>query len=709
MRSVMSRPRVHGSSARAAAFDVHSLPVAVLVFSDIGLAHANRQWTALSGLSSAASCGDGWLAAVHPDDHPLMTSCTRPDGQSGGGQVRLRNVVDGTESWVQPQRRVAGSAANPIVVVTMTEIGTLKATQADLHYRARHDPMTGLLNKVAFLEEVDARLVAGAADDRHASVFFIDLDAFKSVNDQWGHAAGDQVLVTAAARIQATVRPNDLVGRLGGDELAVFQMTPRDEGVDSTAERLATVLAEPYAIDGRSIRVTASVGVATSIAAVRASTIVDRADRAMYRAKAVNRGNRSDDAEQRRAMTVPAAEAIATSAPSVDPLRTRPAAWDGPAWTDDDLWDGGGGGLRAARRLSRAALAVVAVTSIVLLGWVVRTSSVGSSSARAFAASVTASATTAGSSRPPATSARSTEQVIEPARPPVTTVVASSEPSDVPAIVELAPVVPDDSAPTQTTASSAPIVAAPADRPRAVAPTTPAPGPSVAAVPSPTAAAAGPPASIAPEPAPPAPPSPAPTTPAPPRRLRRRRRRRPPSPVRRPPWLRQPSSRLQRRPWPRPRPRRRPSRRRRPRPPSCTSSLPARTRHRSPRGSTPSAKARHTATRPRCTRHCPQEPSSPSPTERSRSPDPDSRPSRRPFGTRAQTRSRSLARRPRRLVDPRLISHGSLAIVCAGPPPRTTRRRGLRAHFDVLERRSRRNVGGSVPPGCRPDPGRRRT
>ena len=226
MRSVMSRPRVHGSSARAAAFDVHSLPVAVLVFSDIGLAHANRQWTALSGLSPAASCGDGWLAAVHPDDHPLMTSCTRPDGQSCGGQVRLRNVVDGTESWVQPQRRVAGSAANPIVVVTMTEIGTLKATQADLHYRARHDPMTGLLNKVAFLEEVDARLVAGAADDRHASVFFIDLDAFKSVNDQWGHAAGDQVLVTAAARIQATVRPNDLVGRLGGDELAVFQMTP---------------------------------------------------------------------------------------------------------------------------------------------------------------------------------------------------------------------------------------------------------------------------------------------------------------------------------------------------------------------------------------------------------------------------------------------------------------------------------------------------
>ena len=92
----------------------------------------------------------------------------------------------------------------------MTEIGTLKATQADLHYQARHDPMTGLLNKVAFLEEVDARLVAGAADDRHASVFFIDLDAFKSVNDQWGHAAGDQVLVTAAGAHpgdRATERP----------------------------------------------------------------------------------------------------------------------------------------------------------------------------------------------------------------------------------------------------------------------------------------------------------------------------------------------------------------------------------------------------------------------------------------------------------------------------------------------------------------------
>src|SRR3954469_4865506 len=209
MRSVMGRPRVAGSSARSAPFDVQLLPVAVLVFSDVGLAHSNRQWTALSGLSPAASCGDGWLAAVHPDDRPLMVSCTRPDAQFSGGQVRLRNIVDGTEFWVQPQARVAGSAANPVVVVTMTEIGTLKTAQADLHYQARHDPMTGLLNKVAFLEEVDARLVAGAADDRHAAVFFIDLDAFKSVNDQWGHATGDQVLVTAAARIQATVRPND--------------------------------------------------------------------------------------------------------------------------------------------------------------------------------------------------------------------------------------------------------------------------------------------------------------------------------------------------------------------------------------------------------------------------------------------------------------------------------------------------------------------
>ena len=640
-----------------------------------------------------------------------MRSCTRPDGQSGGGQVRLRNVVDGTESWVQPQARVTGSAANPVVVVTMTEIGTLKATQADLHYQARHDPMTGLLNKVAFLEEVDARLVAGAADDRHASVFFIDLDAFKSVNDQWGHAAGDQVLVTAAARLQATVRPNDLVGRLGGDELAVFQMTPRDESVDVTAERLATVLAEPYAIDGRSIRVTASVGVATSIAAVRASTIVDRADRAMYRAKAVNRGNRSDDAEQRRAMAVPAAEAIAiASAPSVDPLRTRPAAWDGPAWTDDDLWDGGGSrGPRAAREAlpSGAGGRGRHLDRAPRLGGshIVRWFEFGAGLRR-----LGDGVGDDGRNLPPAGDQRSSHRAGDRADAP-----AGDHRRRVERTVGCA-------GHRGTRASGAGRLGTDADHhivgaDRRCAGRSPACGGAdhacAGTVRGRRALAhcrRGRSACVDRGRLP---------------HRRRRRARPPPHPPRRPLRRRRAAaedhrrqcahhrgrasrlSRLQRRPWPRPRPRRhrRPSRRRRPRPPSCTSSLPARTRHRSPRGSTPSAKARHTVTRPRCTRHCPQEPSSPSPTERSRSPDPDSRPSRRPSGTRAQTRSRSLARRPRRLVDRRLISHGSLAIVGAGPPPRTTRRRALRAHFDVLERRSRRNVGGSVPPGCRPTRG----
>src|SRR3954454_519781 len=269
MRSVMSRPRVSGHTARRAACDVHSLPVAVLYFSDIGLTQANRQWAALSGLSQAASCGAGWLAAVHPDDRARAAACARLDGQCTAEELRLHNVVDGNEVWVQPQVRVVGSPANPVVVVTMTEIGTLKATEADLHYRARHDPMTGLLNKAVFLDEVDSRVAADTVGDQQGAVLFIDLDSFKEVNDQWGHAVGDQVLIAAAARIQAMVRPEDLVGRLGGDEFAVFQMTSRDE-VQMIARRFVGALAEPYGIDGRTIRVSASVGIAASADAMPA-------------------------------------------------------------------------------------------------------------------------------------------------------------------------------------------------------------------------------------------------------------------------------------------------------------------------------------------------------------------------------------------------------------------------------------------------------
>lgn len=120
------------------------------------------------------------------------------------------------------------------------------------------------------------------------SLLFIDLDDFKAVNDTYGHAAGDAVLRAVARRVQAAVRTDDRVGRLGGDEfLAVLQGVADTEVAGATADRMLRLLDQPIRFGDLELRVRASVGVATAgdDEDLTFTTFIDRADRAMYRAK----------------------------------------------------------------------------------------------------------------------------------------------------------------------------------------------------------------------------------------------------------------------------------------------------------------------------------------------------------------------------------------------------------------------------------------
>ncbi len=165
---------------------------------------------------------------------------------------------------------------------------------ASLSYQASHDSLTGLCNR-AFLEEQLERAVQLARlTGNLAAVYFIDSDRFKQINDTYGHAAGDHVLVTIATRIKSQLREDDLVARLGGDEFAVLlrQLRQRDDALQIAAKILAEMRLPIVLPGGEVIATSLSIGIAIFPEhGSTAQTVLAVADEAMYRAKNTQRGS----------------------------------------------------------------------------------------------------------------------------------------------------------------------------------------------------------------------------------------------------------------------------------------------------------------------------------------------------------------------------------------------------------------------------------
>lgn len=171
----------------------------------------------------------------------------------------------------------------------------LQKEHASLSHRANHDSLTGLSNRAFMEAELERAILEARIGNGKVAVLFLDSDRFKYINDTFGHASGDRVLVTIAARIKQQLREGDLVARLGGDEFAIL-LKPLRNSSDAMhiADNIIAAMAQAIELPtGNSIVSSLTIGVAVfPDHAIDAASLVGAADEAMYRAKQAQRGTR---------------------------------------------------------------------------------------------------------------------------------------------------------------------------------------------------------------------------------------------------------------------------------------------------------------------------------------------------------------------------------------------------------------------------------
>jgi diguanylate cyclase (GGDEF)-like protein/PAS domain S-box-containing protein len=215
----------------------------------------------------------------------------------GRGELEFRTEYirpDGRHLWVQATMAlVRDENGEPQHMLAQVDDVTDEVeSAARLAHSATHDALTDLANRTALEERLQPMIAAANRRDEVLGCLFIDLDDFKSVNDDHGHDVGDALLSEVADRIRSCLRVEDFVARLGGDEFVVLASLADGDAVDQLASRMIAAICQSFEHDGQRLRVRCSIGVALHVDAdpARPNALVKAADIAMYRAKASGRG-----------------------------------------------------------------------------------------------------------------------------------------------------------------------------------------------------------------------------------------------------------------------------------------------------------------------------------------------------------------------------------------------------------------------------------
>ncbi|MGH6794607.1 MAG: putative bifunctional diguanylate cyclase/phosphodiesterase, partial [Methylocella sp.] len=208
-----------------------------------------------------------------------------PDGSPS--HVWQHVKADGTVIDVLTYWRNLTFCGRPAQLVAIMDVTAKRQAEQRIAHMAHHDALTGLPNRVLFHDYLEHALLSVRRYNDALAVLYLDLDRFKNVNDTLGHPGGDKLLVAVAERLRACLRVSDMVARFGGDEFAVLQLGlagPHEAG--ALADRIVTLLSEPYDIDGQQALIGASAGIALApIDGETAEQLLGNADIALYQAK----------------------------------------------------------------------------------------------------------------------------------------------------------------------------------------------------------------------------------------------------------------------------------------------------------------------------------------------------------------------------------------------------------------------------------------
>jgi diguanylate cyclase (GGDEF)-like protein/PAS domain S-box-containing protein len=259
---------------------------------------SDRAASLLGERHSGAAVPDGdWFDRIHPEDRDLVAERIKSHLEGTTKHFRCdHRVIDheGRARWVSARGEAVRDLRGVVVRVagTLTDISEQRRVYDELTFRALHDDLVELPNRVLFVDRLERSLVGFSRGGGHPfAVLFIDLDHFKNVNDVYGHSGGDELLAEVARRVVDVVRPGDTVSRLGGDEFGVLLAGVEQVGeAVHIADRILDRLRAPHRIGIDDVVVTASVGIAMSSSGYTSGErLLHDADLAMYRAKATGR------------------------------------------------------------------------------------------------------------------------------------------------------------------------------------------------------------------------------------------------------------------------------------------------------------------------------------------------------------------------------------------------------------------------------------
>ena len=259
------------------------------------LVYFSPRWKSMLGYSEDSIGNDPqeWISRIHPDDRGIVIAEleAHKNGNTSNfeSEYRMKTAEDGYR-WMMCKSLAVRDENNIAYRMTgsQTDITDRKQSEEKLVFNAVHDALTGLPNRILFLDRLSHCIELSARRKSYSfAVLYLDLNRFKVINDSLGHMLGDQLLVEVGSRIKEVIRKGDTLSRLGGDEFAILCEEIEDISVaTSLADRIQKELLKPVDLDGQKVVVGCSIGLTeSSIGYERPEDMLRDADTAMYRAK----------------------------------------------------------------------------------------------------------------------------------------------------------------------------------------------------------------------------------------------------------------------------------------------------------------------------------------------------------------------------------------------------------------------------------------